>query len=477
MARYPIIGIVGALFIAQITSAFATTVVFAAMRALIEQFGDPLTVGWLVTIFLLVAAGVAAVAGRLGDLFGRRRLLLVMLFIASIGCIISAMTENLGLVLFGRALQGFSAAVLPLAFGIIREHLPQKQVPIAVGLMVTSASVGTTASLILGGLIVDLFDWRMVFVAAAVLGFVSLISTYFLIPLSNLHSSSGKLDIWGGVLFVPAIASGLFALSQGAKTWGWGDLKVWIFLVLSAGLLTIWVRHSLKHPNPLLNVRLFGNRNILIANLIAIAMALGSLQIVYILALLFQAPAWTGVGLGLTATFAGLAKLPSSGFSMIAGPITGWITSRFGNRPALFVGGGVMTLGWFLLIFFHDNVYLVASILCLASWGTASMFTTMPNIIIAAAPRDRTSEATGMFGVVRATFAAIGAQLIAILLATSTVTRPGEAEYASEAAMTLALATITFFSFVSLCMAFLLPNTAGETKASTIKVATDTSPT
>lgn len=465
MGKRSVVPILAALFLAEIASTFETAMVYASMRALIQQFGDPITVGWLVTIYLLVAAGSAAVAGRLGDLYGRRRVVLVMLFAAAFGSALSGISSNFALVLLGRALQGLAAAILPLCLGILREHLSEKQLPIGVGFVISAASAGIATGLVFGGMIVDVFNWRAVFFAGAALGTASMLGVYFLVPVSGSPQLSQKQDIWGAVLFVLAISSGLLALSKGAKDWGWDDSRVWVFLILSVVLFLLWIRHSLRQENPLLDVRLFANPRIAGANILTMLMALSGLQITYFAAMLLQAPAWTGVGLGLSATVAGLVKLPSSISACFAGPTSGWISSRYGSRRALLIGGLIVVLGWIILTIRHDNMYVIGATLCFISIGTAIMVTAASNVVVAAAPTDRTSEASGMLVVVRSCFSAVGAQVIAILAVTSTISRPGQGEFADQFAITLTMGVLTFISLAAVAFSFLVPKRTADNAA------------
>jgi MFS family permease len=175
-------GIIGALFVAELCATFEGAMLFAALPRLIRDFGDPLTVGWLVTAHLLVAAGASVVAGRLGDIYGRKRVILLMLLLSAAGAAISAMSTSFAWLLFGRAIQGLAGAVLPLSLGVIRESLPAQRVPMAIGLIVSAMSAGAATGLILGGAIVDNFDWHWLFAASAAMLFVSAAAVQIAVP-------------------------------------------------------------------------------------------------------------------------------------------------------------------------------------------------------------------------------------------------------------------------------------------------------
>jgi MFS family permease len=189
-------------------------------------------------------------------------------------------------------------------------------------------------------------------------------------------------------------------------------------------LLGVWGRRSWRHPSPLIDLKLFRLRPVLVANLAMAMVAVSSLQITQLFSLLLQQPVWTGVGLGVTATVAGLVKLPSNLISLGGGPYSGILLRQVGARTTLTIATLIMTAGWLLALFYHNTVLAVGLCLVVISFGTTMVYATLPNIIVDAVPDHRTSEAVGMMMVVRSTFMAAGAQLVAISLGMDTVQDP-----------------------------------------------------
>ena len=168
--------IVVALVFAEIISSFEVSMIYAALPTLMRDFGDPAGVGWLITAYLLVGSVSAGLSSRLGDLFGRKRLVLAMLACSATGSLISALSSGLPGLICGRALQGMSAALLPLAIGIVRERLRAERVPVAVGWLTAMATFSAGAGLLLGGLLVDHAGWRTMFWFGAVHGVVAMVA-------------------------------------------------------------------------------------------------------------------------------------------------------------------------------------------------------------------------------------------------------------------------------------------------------------
>ena len=424
--------IIIALFIAEVAAIFETTMVYAALPTLIREFGDPLTAGWLVTAHMLVGAGIAVLAGRLGDIFGRRRVMLVLLAVGLAGSILSASTDIYELVLAGRALQGLAAAVTPLTIGVIRENLPSERVPVAVGLMTTAAGVGTASGLVLGGAIIDTLNWHMLFALSAVFLGIALGAVAVLVPAKPGTPPGEPIDWIEGLMPVPAIGAILLGISM-SKTHGWSAPEVPGLIGAGIAIMVLWARRSLAAREPFIDLRLLASRNVALANLAMVFFALGSMQSVFVMSTYTQNPAWTMAGLGLGATLAGLAKLPSNILSFFAGPLAGWLQQKAGLRVPIVSGAVLMAIGWVMALGLPGSLLEVVLLLCVISFGTTIVNAAVPNVIVASVPQERTSEAIGTMSVVRGMFAGIGAQLVALLLATDTLTAPGGAQLPSPA--------------------------------------------
>lgn len=450
MERSSDITTIGALWLAEITAAYGASMVYAAMKALVGEYGDPVSVGWLVTVFLLVGSASAAVASRLGDLYGRRRVLLAMLLISGFGLLVGAVSIAYPLILLSRGLQGLTLAVMPLCFGIAREGVRAERLPLAIGILISAASAGTVIALVLGGILTDMFGWHGVFAAGAAFSFLSFLAVLAFVPATRGHHDGTPIDFPSAILGVPAIAGLLFVISSG-RTWGWADPRLIGIFAISFGLGALWVYRSLRLTNPLIDFRLFARRDVLVINLTYMLIALGSFQITLIFSMLLQAPAWAGAGLGISATAAGLATMPSTVLAMLIAPLTGLLVARHGGRAVIIWGGIVTVAGWFCGIVWHDTVTRVALGMCVMTAGGVILYASGPTVLIGAVPPERTSEATGMMVVLRTMAMAAGAQIIAVLLATDTISNPaaGKGSYPTEHAFILAMAVVAGISVLA----------------------------
>lgn len=448
--------IIGALWVAEVTGSFETAMILAALKRLIEDFGNPAMVGWLITGYLIVGAAIAAIVGRLGDLFGRRQVLVAVLVIGAIGSLISALSTNFPILLAGRLMQGVTGAILPLCIGLVHENAGKERAPMAIGLMISGASIGTAAGLVVGGMIVDNFSWHGVFFASAGLCALSAVAIGGLLPRSPRQPASEPVDWLSGLAFAPGVALILVYFSMG-KQWGWASPLP--LAALGAGvLLTLWWwRASLASPNPLIAVRSFSDRTIAIGSAVTALVAMSALQITVFFSLLMQAPLWTLAGLGFSATLAGIAKLPSNLSSVFAGPLGGWLAARGGGRVALIAGGVVTVAGWLLwFVMDVDSFGKVVAQLIVISFGTTMLFSVAPTIIAQASPPERISEISGLLTVIRQLFMGIGAQMVTTLLAADIV-RQGPEIYPSPAAYNTTVAVIAALCAAAVLTALALP--------------------
>jgi len=417
-----------ALILAEISASFEITMIYSAMRALIVQFGGPVAVGWLITVFLLTAGVAAAIIGRLGDLYGRRKVMIVVLAIAGSGSFLSAMSSHLWLVILGRAIQGASGAILPLAFGLVRENLPARHVPLGIGLAAGASAIAGGAGLMLGGVLADSYPWHSIFIASAMSAVAAIIATALFVPKSQADPRAAeRLDIVGGLLFAPAVLGLLLAASVAPAWGGWTSPSVGGLVLASIMLLYAWVRHELRHPNPLFDVRLLADRRIAFANLALGIFACCGMQMALIQAAVLQQPPESGAGFGLSATFAGILQVPPNFIALVTGPLGGYISGRFGGRLGMMIGLALLVGGSFIMLLSLSTLGAFACGIVLGGAGITLFVASQPNVVLSAVSAERTSEAAGVSTVVRSVFHAIGTQVVVMLLASGQVHIAGAA--------------------------------------------------
>ncbi len=408
--------LIAPLMVAEIVASLELTMIFAAIRSLITEFGSASAAGWLITSFMLSSAAGAALFGRFGDLLGRRRVLLAVLAISTAGALTCSLTHNLGWLIAGRAMQGAAGSVIPLCFGILREHADPARVPFGISLLSATSTFASTTGLVLGGLIIDFSDWTMIFKLITVLGVLAFLCILLFVGRDRQWNPEVvREDLLGGLLFVPATVSLLLAIESASHA-GLQDRLTLFYGGLAMASLAAWIWRELTARNPLIEVRLLATRGIGIANAIYVALALGAFQGGQIMALLGQQQPATGAGLGLSAAKAGFLMVPASFLTAACYPLIARLNEAFGPRLVTMAGFLMIIAGFGSLGAWHHNVAFVMAFLIIQSVGLGLVFVTIPTVIVSASPPDRVSEATGMMTVIRATAMAVGAQVVATLL-------------------------------------------------------------
>ncbi|HEX2801603.1 MAG TPA: MFS transporter [Phenylobacterium sp.] len=421
---------------AEIVAGFESSMILAGLPAWLRIYGDPVSIGWIVSSYLLVSAAAAALCGRLGDLFGRKKVLMVVIGAACVGSIISGATGKLEWVITGRLIQGLAGSIIPLCYGLAREHLPRERVGFAIGLMISTMSAASGLGFLLGGVLTDLYGPQSIFAGSAIMAAIVLVGIAVGLPRSKPLPQTGPTDWLGGILFVPAIAALLLVISNGAR-WGWTSPAVLGLGLGGVATLAIWVWHERRLDDPMIDIRLLANRNSAMASLAMAFAAMGVIQITQLTSLLLQQPKWTLVGLGTSATLVGLMKGPSLLAGVTASVWAGLVSDKNGGRLPMLCGSAVALLACVLGALNHTSVMVILIVVVISQLGIAAAYTGIPKVIVDASPPSRTSEATGLMTVVRATSQAIGAQVLAVLLASARIFDASGKSFPDDRAYTL----------------------------------------
>jgi hypothetical protein len=289
-------------------------------------------------------------------------------------------------------------------------------------------------------------------------GVVAIVLVAAFVPASTRQAMTERMDWLGGVLYAPAVALLLWALSR-LKAHGLSNPTT--LLAFGAGilLLAVWLRWEWRHPAPLIDVRRVAQGDVGLPMALMFLFGLGASQLMLVLMSLAQQPTWTGVGLGLTATIAGLVKLPSNFMGLFGAPWGGHLAARRGARSAATLGSFLIVLGWCGLTLWHDAVWVLVLWAMVTSLGGAMMMSAVPNLLVEVVPAERTSEFVGLSQVVRTLGTAIGTQVASVLLATQLVRSDAAppAVFPASGAYLLTMAAITAVAAACWLTAWTLP--------------------
>jgi EmrB/QacA subfamily drug resistance transporter len=404
------------LAISALAYALSQTMVAPALPEIQHQLGTTATsVTWVLTIYLLTASVATPIAGRLGDMFGKERMLLIVLGFFALGSIVAALSHSIGLLVAGRAIQGIGGAVFPLAFGIIRDEFPPEKVATAIGGISATFGIGGGAGLVLSGLIVDNLSYEWIFWLALVFVVIAMVMTRLFIPESPVKSPA-RIDWVGAGLLSGGLVALLAAVSEGNR-WGWTSPAVLGLFAAAAVLLVLLVRYELGFSEPLVDMRMMRSRPILTTNLTGLLIGFGMFGSFILIPQLVQTPESTGFGFGATVTEAGLFMLPSTSVMLLAGPIAGSLGNRWGSKLPLLMGTLLAATAFAFLAIVHDQRWAIYTATALMGLGIGFSFASMANLVVESVDQRQTGIASGMNTIMRTIGGSIGGQLAASVVA------------------------------------------------------------
>ncbi|WP_066370926.1 MFS transporter [Herbidospora mongoliensis] len=401
------------------TVSIAATTVVPVLAVLQRQFG--VTAGdtaWLVTAYFLVASTATPILGRLGDMRGKRPVLIGTLGLFLAGSLLCAVAPNLPLQIAGRALQGFGGAVFPLAYGVVRDEFPRERVPNAIGFLAATPAVGGALGLPLGGFIAEHAPVAIIFVVQSALAAGALVAAWLTLPAPG-DRSPGRVDVVGAVVFTAGFGLPLLAVSRGG-TWGWGSPVTLSCLVAGAALLAGWAWLELRTTDPLVNIHTFVRRPVLLTNLTTAVAGFGLFGTFFLLPQLAQIPVSSGYGLGLAASTAGLLFVPNAVVNAATSAMSGQVIGRWGARAPLLVGCAIAVVAFVLLSVAHGGAWQLVAWSCVLAVGVGLSYPAMPNLILDAVAKHETSEASGVNTIMRNAGAAAGSAVAGTILAART---------------------------------------------------------
>jgi MFS family permease len=411
---------------------------------------------WLLSGFLLAAVVAVPVLGRLGDMYGKRRLLLFSVGAFAVGSLVCALADSLPGLIAGRVVQGIGAAIGPLAIGLARDRAPSGRAPMWIGLLIAVSGAGAALGLLLGGVLVEHLSVSAVFwFLFAVAGALLLVA--WLVPESPVRKGA-RPDVVGGGLLAAALLMALLAISQG-NNWGWSSVKVVGLLAGSGITLAVFVMVERSSPAPLVDMRLMAQRSAWSAVLAAFSMGFALFIAGVTVPQIATLPDSSGYGLGLTFAETGVVLLPGALAIVLGAWTSGALVGRTGARVLVGCGGAAAALAYALLAWNHDSVaWLVGSNIPLGL-GIGLALAAITNLVVSSVDEGRTAVFAATTAVSRATGAALGAQVAAAIVIAAGV---GTSGFPAEEGFTRAFVLGLAGAGVALAATVAMPGRGGD---------------
>nr|WP_245848527.1 MFS transporter [Lentzea kentuckyensis] len=373
---------------------------------------SPADTAWVVTSTLLASAVATPVVGRLGDMYGKRRMLLVSLFMLVVGSVIAALSHSLLPMIAGRVVQGLAVGVIPLGISIMRDELPLERLAGATALMSASLGVGGALGLPSAAFLVEQTDWHMLFWTSAAAGVIVLVAVLVVVPESPVRSG-GRFDFPGALGLSVALICLLLGVSK-ASAWSAGATTG--LFVTAAVVLAAWGWWELRSPQPLVDLRTTARRQVLLTNIASAVFAFAMFAQSLVLPQVLQLPASTGHGLGQSLLVTGLVLVPSGLVMMAMAPVSARITKARGPRATLMLGTIVVAAGYGMGVVLMTAVWHLVIVSAVIGAGIGLGYGAMPALIMGAVPTSETAAANSLNTLMRAIGTSVSSAVAGVVL-------------------------------------------------------------
>ncbi|WP_030982399.1 MFS transporter [Streptomyces sp. NRRL S-1813] len=430
----------------------------------------PSNATWVMTATLLAGAVSTPVMGRLGDLYGKRRMLLTSLAVMVVGSLICGFTSDLITMIVGRALQGFAMGAIPLGIGIMRDELPRERLGSAMGLMSSSIGVGGGLALPAAALVAQHANWHTLFFGAAGLGVLSMLLTLLVVPESAVRAQ-GRFDVAGALGLSAGLVALLLPITKGSD-WGWGSPTTLGLFGVAALILVLWGVMELRMADPLVDLRTTARREVLLTNLASITVGVAFYAISLVLPQLLQLPESTGYGLGRSMVVAGLCVAPLGVTMMFVAPLYARIAARRGPKVTLLLGMLVIAIGYGAGIGLMNAPWQTVIIAVVVGAGIGLAYSSLPALIIGAVDPSETGAANGLNTLMRSIGTSVSSAVIGMVLAHMSQ-RVGTVTVPTMAGFRVSFLIATAAVIVGVLLASFLPSQHKVSRPTLVAQSTD----
>ena len=420
---------------------------------------SPANASWVVTATLLSGAVATPIMGRLGDLYGKRRMIMLSLGLMVLGSLVCAATSQLVPMVAGRAVQGFAMGAIPLGISVMRDELPPERLGSAMAFMSSSLGVGGALGMPLAAYVAQTADWHVLFLGSAGLGVLAMALVGLLVPESGLRTP-GRFDVVGAIGLTLGLVGLLLPVSKGAE-WGWVSPLTLGLLGGSVAIFLLWGLLELRLRDPLVDLRTTARRQVLLTNLASITVGFAFYVLTLVLPQLLQLPAATGYGLGQSMVVAGLCIAPMGVAMMAVSNFSARLSAKRGPKVSLMAGQMLLAVAYLAGVFLMGAVWQTVLVAVLVGVGIGVAYSAMPALILGAVDASETGAANGLNTLMRSIGTSSSSAVIGVVLARMT-TPLGGAEVPGLGGFRTAFLIAAAAALLGLLVAAFLPSsTAG----------------
>jgi MFS family permease len=443
---------------------YAETMLIPALPDLIDEFNVSYsTSSWILSAYLIPGAVMTPIAGKLSDIYGRKKVLLVIMAVYAVGISMAGFAENIYFLFVSRAIQGIGIAMFVIAFSIIRDQFPRDRISIGQGIISSMFASGAVIGLLMGGFIISNFGWRATFLSAVPITIVLFIIiwrfNYNIKPQADKVKQyvSRSVDIKGAITLAVFVTSFLLALTLLETGQGSNMANMSAFLTVGIVSLMVFIVVERRSKEPLVDLRLIIHKVILPANLIIMVVGFSMFMVFQTIPVLVRNP--VPLGFGGDAAAVGYTQLPFAIVLLVFGPTSGLIVSKLGSVKPIIMGTAISAVAFFGLVAFHEGWAAVAVNLAVLSTGLSLTNVGAMNVTILATPAEFIGMSLGMNNLLRILGSSVGPALAGVYMQTfqSTAEVAGtRMVFPSMEAYSVIFLTAMMLSVLSIGLAFCL---------------------
>ncbi|CCK25901.1 major facilitator superfamily transporter [Streptomyces davaonensis JCM 4913] len=382
-----------------------------------ELHASQSTATWVMTAYLLSASVFTPILGRVGDLIGKKRTLVAVLFVVALGCLLAALAPSIGVLIVARVVQGVGGALFPLSFGIIRDEFAPGEVARSISNLSAVIAAGGGVGMVAAGPVITALDYRWLFwIPVGVVAVTTLIALRY-VP-ESVTRARGSVNWLGAVLLSAWLVALLLPISQ-ASVWGWTSARTLGLFAAALVLFALWLYSEARSRTPLIDLKVMRLPAVWTTNTAALLFGAGMYAIWSFLPGFVQTPGSAGYGFGASVTESGLLMLPMLIAMFLSGVLGGRLQPVVGAKALLTAGAALGALACGFLALWHDERWQVAVVAGVFGLGIGLAFASMANLIVGSVPPEQTGAATGMNANIRTIGGSIGAAVTSVLVTSS----------------------------------------------------------
>jgi MFS family permease len=455
---------------------YAETMLVPAIPDLIKDFHISYSASsWILTTYLVTGAIMTPITGRLSDIYGKKKMLLVIIGIYAIGVSIGGFVTNIYEMLTVRIIQGIGMSMFPIAFGMVREQFPRKKLAIGQGIISSMFAAGAVIGLVAGGHLIQNYGWQSTFFSIIPIVLLLLVIIQRFIHIGDIHpqwqpegteeiSNEAKngIDIPGAITLAVSVTAFLIALTF-VETGDSISITVVIGLVvIGIVCLILFAIIENKSKSPLVNLDILLNKTILPSNVMVMIVGLSMFMVFQTIPVLVRSPSPLGFGADPMTT--ANVQLPFALVLLIFGPTSGFIISRLGSTKPIIAGSIISTIGFVSLFMYHSTEYLVSANLAILSTGLSLTNVGAMNIVMLATPKQNVGVSLGMSTLIRIIGASIGPAIAGMFMQTHKTALLGVVgTFPTQDSYSLIFLSASIVSVASIGLAIFLKRTISKT--------------